>query len=209
MNIESIIFDSTFWTAFSAIATFVMTIATFLTLIQSKRQLKEMKSQWDESIRPRIEISLVTPPFAIPQGSIAIMLKNIGGSTAEINSVKILGDFFQRLDNELLTEKYKCFSNRKIYLATNESTCLDVSFVGAKNGGYTLNGQGVKKEVIEHLYKHLQDIDVHVQCNYSTNYVVDRILNTSTIKPYIRDIQYELSDIAFYLRGIENTIKKQ
>lgn len=46
------------WAAVSAIATLVMAIATFFTIRQSRKQLDEMKRQWDEERKPRIRLSI-------------------------------------------------------------------------------------------------------------------------------------------------------
>ena len=40
----------------SALATSIMAIATFITIRQNKKQLKEMKRQWEEEHRPKIEL---------------------------------------------------------------------------------------------------------------------------------------------------------
>lgn len=46
-----------FWAAYiSAIASFAMVIITWMTLSQNKAQLNEMKRQWEEEHRPRLEI---------------------------------------------------------------------------------------------------------------------------------------------------------
>lgn len=37
------------WTAVSAIATLLMTIATFITIIYSRKQMKEIQRQWEEN----------------------------------------------------------------------------------------------------------------------------------------------------------------
>ena len=69
-----------FWTALSAIATIAMALATFITLRQNRKQLDEMKRQWEESKKPIVEPSLVIPPYTLAEASLGIQLKNIGGS---------------------------------------------------------------------------------------------------------------------------------
>ena len=47
------------WAAVSAIASLLMVIATFITLRQNKGQLNQMKKQWSEERRARLEFSIV------------------------------------------------------------------------------------------------------------------------------------------------------
>ncbi len=42
------------WNALSSIATLLMAIVTFLTLLQGRKQLKELKRQWDEQHKPKV-----------------------------------------------------------------------------------------------------------------------------------------------------------
>lgn len=48
------------WTAVSAVVSAIMTFATFCTLYFSRKQLNEMRRQWDEDRRPRLFISIIS-----------------------------------------------------------------------------------------------------------------------------------------------------
>ena len=48
------------WTAVSAIVTALMMCATFYTVFQNRKQLKELKRQWEEDNRPRIYPRIIT-----------------------------------------------------------------------------------------------------------------------------------------------------
>ena len=73
---------ATFWATYlSAIASFVMVFATWWTLKQNKDQLKEMKRQWEEDHRPKIEAYLIKGSAIA--GKREIEFVNIGASPAE------------------------------------------------------------------------------------------------------------------------------
>lgn len=59
------------WVAISAIATFVMALAAFLSLHQNRKQLKELKRQWEELNTPRVALLLIKSG-----GHICLRLKN-------------------------------------------------------------------------------------------------------------------------------------
>ena len=47
------------WVAISAIATALMTIVTFFTLIQNRKQLNELKRQWHEANNAKLIFSII------------------------------------------------------------------------------------------------------------------------------------------------------
>ena len=87
MNIINCVLSIINWTAISAIATFGMAIATFVTLRQNGKQLKEIKRQWDEDNRPILEINLVNPPFSLDSMDLYFEIINIGKGVAKNISI--------------------------------------------------------------------------------------------------------------------------
>ncbi len=72
--------------AIGAIATFLMAIATFWSLVQNRRQLSELKRQWEEQNTPKI-----IPLILKKTGYIILRFKNISNVTAHdvIPKIKI------------------------------------------------------------------------------------------------------------------------
>ncbi len=73
----------------SALATSIMAIATFITIRQNKKQLKEMKRQWEEEHRPKIELYMTEG--GVNANKREIKLVNIGTTPAR--------DVFLYIDN--------------------------------------------------------------------------------------------------------------
>ena len=76
------------WNAISAIATLFMVLATFITIQQNKRQLKELKRQWDEANRARLTFSIV-----VFNGLHLLKITNCGTATAYNIHIKFNEDF--------------------------------------------------------------------------------------------------------------------
>ena len=65
------------WTAVSSIVSFIMVIATFVTLFVNSRQLKEMKRQWKEEHRPNVQVSIV-----VKNKTFCVRVNNVGNELA-------------------------------------------------------------------------------------------------------------------------------
>lgn len=64
------------WVAFGTIATFTMAIATFWSLYQNRKQLRELKRQWNEQNRAK-----VTPILIRKGNKIHLRIRNISNVT--------------------------------------------------------------------------------------------------------------------------------
>lgn len=86
------------WTAIGAIVTALMMGATFYTVYQNSKQLKELKRQWDEQNRPRLygRISNYQKAFFLE-------IYNAGNQDANCVDVKINSEFFDNIPQE-----FKC-----------------------------------------------------------------------------------------------------
>lgn len=65
------------WVAIGAIASFVMVIVTFVTLRQNKKQIDELKRQWDEQNRPDITFKIIQSDYFI-----CLQILNVGNAKA-------------------------------------------------------------------------------------------------------------------------------
>ena len=83
------------WTAVSAIVSGIMVIITFFSLMQSKKQLKEMKRQWEAEKAPNIILSL-----GISQTNLFLKINNVGIFPAENVKLSINDDFYNSLPDD-------------------------------------------------------------------------------------------------------------
>lgn len=67
------------WVAISAVATALMTLVTFFTLIQNRKQLNELKRQWHEANNAKLIFSIIITDNYL----ICLEVKNIGNSIAK------------------------------------------------------------------------------------------------------------------------------
>lgn len=88
------------WTAVSAIATLIMAIATFVTIRQNKKQLKELQRQWNETNRARLTFSVI-----VYDGVLLLKITNCGTATAYNVTISFNNEF---IDNHF-SSKIKGF----------------------------------------------------------------------------------------------------
>lgn len=87
------------WTAVSAIVSCIMIVLTTLSLLQNKRQMREMKRQWKETNRARIEISIFSRDLWMN-----LQITNVGKETAYDVSVTIDETFIKDIPFKELRE---------------------------------------------------------------------------------------------------------
>ena len=78
------------WVAISALATFFMAVATFVTLYQNKKQLKELKRQWQYEHSAQLDFCIEIQSFIF-----CLKMQNIGKSAAKIKQIHINNDFLE------------------------------------------------------------------------------------------------------------------
>lgn len=88
------------WTAISAIATLLMTIATFVTILYNRKQLKEIQRQWVETNGARLAFSIIAS-----NGLLYLKIENVGNETAYNVKISINKTFL----NKILVQDYKNF----------------------------------------------------------------------------------------------------
>ena len=80
------------WTAISAIATLLMTIATFVTIIYNRKQIKEIQRQWYEEHKARLLFSIV-----VYNGLFLLKVENAGTRPAYNIHLKINDSFLDKM----------------------------------------------------------------------------------------------------------------
>ncbi|MDR2908169.1 MAG: hypothetical protein LBU91_09315 [Bacteroidales bacterium] len=90
-----------FWVALSAGATVLMAIATFVTLRQNRKQLNELKKQWQEEHKANIQFSI-----EIVATIFFLKIENTGKSVAEIKRIQINSEFIDKMTTPYLKNLY-------------------------------------------------------------------------------------------------------
>lgn len=83
------------WTAISAIVSFLMVFATFATVCISRKQLKEMKKQYDSERLPKLVLSV-----GIAQKALFLKVTNVGILPADNIQLGINKDFYEAIPKE-------------------------------------------------------------------------------------------------------------
>ena len=96
--------DANLWTALTAVGTIAMAIVTFCSLRQNdrlleenKKQLDEMKRQWEEDNKPQLDITLIESPGLYDLNSTSIQIYNYGKSLANNVIVSFEEEFLKSI----------------------------------------------------------------------------------------------------------------
>lgn len=178
---QLIIGDSKLWLSFwgtyiGSIGTILMVFITYKTLKQNNEQLDELKRQWEEEHRPRINISI-----AIYRKALFIKIKNIGVGNATNIKLSFNKDFIMKLPKE----KYK-------YLYTNvEKRPFSIEPGGAK---YILIG------FCEDIQKKWENnhIILNIKGTYCSKYTINEIFDMEDFITQrfmeVKDALWEIAD---------------
>lgn len=138
------------WSAIAAIVSFCMIILTFISLLQSRKQLKEMKRQWDENNRPNICINVI-----VYNKAYFLQIANIGNVDATNVRLKFNEEFISNIKSQI----------QSYYNAINDSSF----FVESGNKRYMYIGWC--EEINESWKK--KDFSIVVRGKYNDRYEVD------------------------------------
>ena len=104
------------WVAVSAIVTFLMAIAAFWALYENRKQLNELKRQWQEERKAQLDFSIEIQRFASrcfkSQCSMfCLKMQNVGKTVAKIKKVDINKDFLEKMPQDYRVHIETAFSN--------------------------------------------------------------------------------------------------
>lgn len=125
---QLIVGDSKSWLSFwgtyiGSIGTILMVFITYKTLKQNNEQLDELKRQWEEEHRPRINISI-----AIYRKALFIKIKNIGVGNATDIKISFNKDFVDKLPKTKYREMYENVEKRSFTIENGESKYILIGF---------------------------------------------------------------------------------
>ena len=203
------------WMAISAIATLIMALATLLTLWQSRKQLAEMKRQWDEDQKPIIEASLVINDKNPPDFQAYIQLINFGKGYA--NNIRVLF-LLSPSEKDKLPDLFDGYINgipmREYNMLPNSS--LLIPFVDIKKNNesneYTFFGRGITTGDVMKIEELLYEMQFPLEIvygkkhQYKSRFELSHYLSSSFV---ISTIQGELNSIGQQISLLRESTKQQ
>ena len=141
------------WVAISAVATALMTLVTFFTLIQNRKQLNELKRQWHEANNAKLIFSIVI----IHDFMICLDVKHIGNSVAENIMFSINDSFLDKLIHSKLKETFLNLNKQSFFLKPNEKKQFLLCHTRSteNDGGYNLHDTNISIELSDKNYENL------------------------------------------------------
>ena len=122
----NIVGDGTTWLSFwvtyiGAVASFAMVFITWWTLIQNKKQLNELKRQWEEQNRARISFSIISSQLWYD-----LKITNIGKENAFNINVKFNDNFINNISDNTFQNYFKELQNNPFSLEAGCSKYLTI-----------------------------------------------------------------------------------
>lgn len=99
------------WTAVSAIATLLMTIATFVTIVYNRKQINEIQRQWREENKARLIFSIISD-----NGLFLLKIENIGKEVAYDTRISINNSFLDKMLIQDFKDSLLNLCDKKMYL---------------------------------------------------------------------------------------------
>ena len=214
LSICSLFTSPTFWTAASAVATAVMAWFTYETIQNSKRQVEEMKREWEKENRPYLEILPVSLPFSSKEGGLAIEIRNIGNKTATDITISIDNDFINGFPVESIKQRIDKICSEKYRVLPNGSKTLIISVIRIMNNKSTLFGKPISDKELKELTEYLNDFSFKIHCKYSRD-EFDQVLTAEEQElqhydnlNFLEEIEWDLSSIKNSLQMMEGSLSE-
>lgn len=151
-----------FWTAASVIVSAIMAIATFWTVIESRRQLKETKRQWNEDHRPRLIISVISTDEYF-----MFKVENVGNDVAKNVKFKFNEFLKEKLVSQSSCNYFRNIEDKVYHLSPGASKhFLIISTYGFDYLNYPSTGESITEFDLRKWVDANLDESINVSCNY-------------------------------------------
>lgn len=210
---QLIIGDSKLWLSFwgtyiGSIGTILMVFITYKTLKQNNEQLDELKRQWEDEHRPRINISI-----AIYRKALFIKIKNIGVGNATNIKLSFNKDFIMKLPKENYKELYTNVEKRPFSIEPGGAKYILIGFcediqkewenknvvlniVGTYCSKYTINETFCMEDFITQRFMEVKDalweIADGLSCPNSDHYPIQKSLDVIAKKKQISSTDIDI-----------------
>jgi len=205
------------WMAISAIATLIMALATFLALWQSRKQLAEMKRQWDEEQKPNIDASFVINDKNLPDFQAYIQLINFGKGFAGnlrvrfIISPEELAKLPTRQPLDKLPSSFEGYINglpmHEYNMLPNSSLLIPIVDIKKTNSDlFHFFGKSISKEEVNKIEQFIYFNIMPIEIIYGTDrqYRTSFLLSYSSSASRLSTIQGELNSIKHEISLLRN-----
>lgn len=205
-GLQNLITSSTFWTAISAIATFVMAYFTYKTLMQNKEQLEDIKTQRFEDTRARIICS-----FVHWNHTYLLKVENIGKEPAYNMLIKVTGKPIANHLFETIKTVLDELANKKITLPAGRSNYYMIcpSHFTQGYAGVPSIETYTYSEILKWLGEY-ENEPINIRIEYNDKYVFE---DTQSLNNYFTKglviVPDNMEEIAKSLNEINHTIKSK
>lgn len=201
------------WTAVSSIVSFIMVIATFVTLFVNSRQLKEMKRQWKEEHRPNIQVSIV-----VKNKTFCVRVNNVGNELAANVRLHFNSFFKESLQSMYQRTVFAEIEQNPLVIPAHESKyfyLMPIKQFGIVSYPST-NESFTDKEILNWIDEHSNDI-IEIDYTYTSGNSSDSYSNKySSILKYcfghtalvVDNVSDAIISVNSSLQRIEKQLKK-
>lgn len=211
---------TTFWATYlAAIGSFTMVFMTWLTikqnnaiLKQNETQLKEIKYQWEEDHRPKIEIYLTKDSITNDR---KIEVVNIGASPAENITFSIYKEFIDKapINDTEKKELEKLGNTTSIFLFPNETmsfTLYEREYIptgGNHSEIYTIAGAPVDKTIFSKFVEHLSKYgEIYINGTYNSKYEIKTSINANRTRCHYSSISKSIDNVSENILYLNRTM---
>lgn len=192
------------WVAISAVATALMTLVTFLTLIQNRKQLNELKRQWHEANKAKLIFSIIF----IDNFLLCLEVKNIGNSLAENIKFSINDSFLDKLIHPRLKETFVNLNKQSFFLKPYEKKqyLLCHTRSSGNTSHYKLYDTNISIEQSDKNYDELINEPIIIEGKYNNAEIINQEFK---IKNFITHSIIDYDNITKGLNKIANALEKK
>ena len=192
------------WVAISAIATALMTLVTFFTLIQNRKQLNELKRQWHEANNAKLIFSIII----IDNFLICLEVKNIGNSLAKDIKFTINDSFLDRLIHSRLKETFVNLNKHSFFLKPNDKKQYLICHTrsGENTSNYKLYDTNITIEQSDKNYDELINEPIIIVGKYNNTEIINEEFK---IKNFMTESIVVYDNITKGLNKIANALEKK
>ena len=173
-----------FWVTYiSAIASFAMVFITWRTLQQNKEQLNELKRQWEEENRPRLEFYFVQDEIGHKGSRIEIL--NMGKQTAKDIRLYIDSKVIDLAPNDTIKDFLRNIgTDLPLPLLPNDSIIINLceeKLDERYRTIYTIGQQTVDGSMYKAFYTNIQSMDkISITGEYNSKYKINSQISAKT-----------------------------
>ena len=180
------------WSGLAAIVSFVMVIVTTISLCQNKKQLKEMKRQWDEEHRPVVVFKIKGIGYEMYN----IVMENCGKTTAKNIRFHLSQDYLDLVKLPTLKAYLEGLSNNVYQLLPGERisfefACKEIIAMLDRSGHHTILGQQYSYDELKTNYASMSSQDCLIEGTYDGGGVISQTVGL--VNHYIEPFSVEES----------------